>query len=105
MAKLQKERAQYANLADQARFEVQSVYAELVEGDRIVRLYEEKNLPVSKQYLQSARANYTAGKADFLRLIDAQRQLYAQREKYYQALANYHRRLVEMERVVGGGVF
>jgi outer membrane protein TolC len=102
MDKLQKERIQYANLADQARFEVQSAYAELVEGERIIHLYDEKILPVAKQYSQSARANYTAGKVDFLRLIDGQRQLYGQWEKYYQAQANYHRRLAEMERVVGG---
>jgi len=102
VAKLQKERAAYADLADQTRYEVQSAYAELVEGERILHLYDDKILPVAKQYSQSARANYTAGKVDFLRLIDAQRQLYSQWEKYYQALANYHRRLAEMQRVVGG---
>lgn len=102
MAKLQNQRAAYANLADQARFEVQSAYAELVESDRVLRLYDEKILPVAKQYVQSSRANYTAGKTDFLRLNDAQRQLYGQWEKYYQAQTDYHRRLAELTRAVGG---
>ncbi|MGA2797569.1 MAG: TolC family protein [Thermoguttaceae bacterium] len=101
-AKLEQERAQYANLADQARFEVQSAYAELVESDRLLRLYDEKILPVANLYVKSARANYTAGKTDFLRLVDAQRQLYGQWEKFYQAQTDYHRRLAEMCRAVGG---
>ena len=105
MAKLQKERAEYANMADQTRFEVQSAYAELLEGQRVLHLYDEKILPAAKQYTQSARANYTAGKTDFLRLIDAQRQLYGQWEKYYQTLTDYHRRLAELQRAVGGYSF
>ena len=31
-----------------------------------------------------------------------QRQVYAQRDAYYQAIAEYHRRLAELERAVGG---
>ncbi len=101
-AKLQNQRARYANLADQARFEVQSAYAELVESDRLLRLYDEKILPTAKQYVQSSRANYTAGKTDFLRLVDAQRQLYGQWEKFYQAQTDYHRRQAALTRAVGG---
>ena len=47
------------------------------------------------------QANYTAGKVDFLRLIDAERQFHAQREMYYAALADYQRRQAELERAVG----
>ena len=102
MAKLQNQRAEYANLADQARFEVQSAYAELVESDRLLRLYDEKTLPVANLYVQSSRANYTAGKTDFLRLSDAQRQLYGQWEKFYQAQTDYHRRQAALTRAIGG---
>jgi outer membrane protein, heavy metal efflux system len=105
MNRLQQRRAEYADMADQARYEVQSTYAELVENEQIVHLYDEKILTVAKQYAQSARANYSAGKVDFLRLIDAERQLYGQWEKYYQVLANYYRRLAAMERVIGGYTF
>ena len=38
----------------------------------------------------------TSSKLDFLRLIDAQRQLNAQQEMYYQAITDYHRRLAEL---------
>jgi outer membrane protein, heavy metal efflux system len=102
MAKLQNQRAEYANMADQARFEVQSAYAELVESERLLRIYNEKILPAANQYLESSRANYTAGKTDFLRLVDAQRQLYSQWEKFYQAQTDYHRRQAALTRAVGG---
>jgi outer membrane protein TolC len=104
-AKLQQRRAAYAKKADQARFEVQSSYAMLLESGQLLRLYAEKILPSAEDNIQSARTNYTAGKVDFLRLIEAQRQFYRQQERYYQALADYHRRLAEMYRVSGGYAF
>jgi outer membrane protein TolC len=68
----------------------------------VIRLYEEKILPATQRSAEAALANYTSGKIDFLRLIDSERQVYTQREMYYQAIAEYHRRLAELERVVGG---
>jgi outer membrane protein, heavy metal efflux system len=105
MAKLQQHRAAYAEKADRARYEVQSAYAMLVESRQLLCLYSEKILPATEDNIQSARTNYTAGKIDFLRLIEAQRQFYREKERYYEALSNYHRRLAEMNRVVGGDVF
>jgi cobalt-zinc-cadmium efflux system outer membrane protein len=71
------------------------------QSGRIVRIYEEKILPTAQRSLDSAQANYTSGKLDFLRLLDAERQLYAQRDMYYQAIASYYRRLAELDRAVG----
>ena len=72
-----------------------------MQSRQVVRLYEEQILPLSQRNIESAQANYTSGKLDFLRLLDAERQLYSQREMYYQAIAEYHRRLAELERAVG----
>jgi outer membrane protein, heavy metal efflux system len=104
-AKLQQHRAAYAEKADKARYEVQSSYAMLIESQQLLQLYGEKILPSAEENAQSARANYTAGKVDFLRLIEAQRQTYREQERYYLALSDYHRRLAEMNRVVGGYAF
>jgi outer membrane protein, heavy metal efflux system len=104
-AKLQQRRASYADKADRARYEVQTSYAMLLESRQMLRLYAEKILPTVEDNIQSARANYTAGKVDFLRLIDTARQLNRQKEQYYRALSDYHRRLAEMNRVVGGYAF
>jgi cobalt-zinc-cadmium efflux system outer membrane protein len=72
------------------------------QSQQVIRLYEEKILPATQRSVESAQSNYTSGSLDFLRLIDAQRQVDAQRTMYYQATAEYHRRLAELERVVGG---
>jgi len=82
-------------------FEVQSAWARATQGQRLIRLYEEKILPATQRSLDSALANYTSGKLDFLRLLDAERQVYLERDMYYQAIADYQRRLAELERAVG----
>ena len=93
--------AEYQNQLDQVRYEVQSGLDRATQSGRIVHLYEEKILPATQRSLDSALANYTSGKLDFLRLLDAERQLYAQREMYYKAIAEYHQRLADLERAVG----
>ena len=41
---------------------------------------------------------------DLLRLVEAQRQTLALREKHQMAIADFHRRMAELERAVGGDV-
>ncbi len=67
-------------------------------------MYQNKILPAAQENLQSARANYVAGKVDFLRLIEAQRQVYRQQDRVHETTANYHRRWAELMRAVGGSV-
>jgi outer membrane protein TolC len=100
-ASVQQRRWEYQNLLDGVRYEVQSAHARAEQARQVVALYWEKILPLSRRNVDSAQANYTAAKVDFLRLIDAQRQLNAQQEMYYQAIADYHRRLAELDRAVG----
>jgi cobalt-zinc-cadmium efflux system outer membrane protein len=94
-------RAEYQGLLDQVRYEVQTGHDRASQSQQVVRLYEETILPAAERSLQSAQANYAAGKIDFLRLLDAERQLNGQRDMYHQAIADYHRRLAELERAVG----
>ncbi len=95
-------RAEYQSLLDQVRYQVQSGLDRARQSGRIVHLYEDTILPAAQRSLESAQANYTTGTLDFLRLLDTERQLNAQREMYFQAVADYHRRLAELERAVGG---
>jgi outer membrane protein TolC len=97
-------RAEYQDRLDQVRYEVQAALERANQRQRVVRLFEDRILPAAQRSLESAQANYTAGKLDFLRLLDAERQLNTQREMYYQAIAEYHSRLAELERAVGGPV-
>jgi outer membrane protein TolC len=100
-ARVEQRRAEYQDRLDQARFEVQSAFDHLVQQRQVIRLYQERILPATERSLLSAQANYTAGKVDFLRLIDAQRQFHSQREKHIEALADYQRRWAVLEQAVG----
>jgi outer membrane protein TolC len=99
--RLQQRCAEYQNLLDQTRYEVQSAFERTIQSERAVRLFEEKILPAAQRNLDSALANYASGNLDFLRLLDAERQLNTQRDMYFQAIAEYHRRVAELARVVG----
>lgn len=102
--RLQQRRAEYQDRLDQVRFEVQSAVCRAAQSRQVIRLYEEKILPATQRSVESAQSNYTSGTLDFLRLIDAERQVYTQREMYYQAIAEYHRRLAELDRALGGSL-
>ena len=54
--------------------------------------------------MESARATYVAGGIDFLRLLEAYRQRLMLQEKRVEAIADYHRRLAELERTVAGPI-
>ena len=103
-AKVQQRRAEYQDRLDQVRLEVQSAVSRVTQSRQAIRLYEERILPAAQRSAESAQSNYTSGKLDFLRLIDAERQIYTQQTMYYGAITEYHRRLAELERVIGGSL-
>ena len=80
------------------QYEVQQAYAELNESEQALKLFTEKLIPISEQNVSAARSNYDVGKSSFLDLAIAQRQLIDMRNKYQEALAEYHRRVAAMER-------
>ncbi len=95
-------RAEYEAKLDEIHGDVTAAYQELEESRRVIEIFAKTILPVAEQSLESAQANYTANKIDFLRLIEAQRQVVTLREKREEAIADYHRRLAELERATGG---
>ena len=96
-----KMQADYDQAADNIRSEVQSAHARVRGSRRTVRLYESKILPAAQDNVAAARAGYEAGTVDFLRLVEAQRQIIELREKHQMAITEYHRRSAELERAVG----
>jgi cobalt-zinc-cadmium efflux system outer membrane protein len=100
--RLNQRRAEYRQRAADVQYEVQAAYEQVLEARLAVQIYSDKLLPAAEQNLDAARTNYDVGKITFLGLLSAQQQLVAQREQYQQALAAYHSRLAELERVVGG---
>ncbi len=102
--KLQQKRAEYEQRVDDIQREVEATHAEVVEMREVVKLYTSRSLVFAQRNVESARADYIAGRSDFLRLVTAQRQLLMLQEKHIEAVAGYVSRLADLERVVGGAV-
>ncbi len=101
MFRVNRMQAEYDAQVDRIRNEVQAAHARLEGSLETVRLYVDTILPNAQANVESANAGYIATKVDFLRLVEAQRQLIELQEKHQEALAEYHRRQAELERVVG----
>jgi outer membrane protein TolC len=99
--RLSQRRAEYEQRIDDINREVQTAYERFDESQKTVELYTTQILPAAKQNVDSAFAAYETSGGDFLRLVAAQRQLIVLQERYQEAIADYHRRRIELERVVG----
>jgi outer membrane protein TolC len=87
---------------DQVSFQVQEAYEQVLESEKIARLYEKTILPAARENVKTAQAAYTTGRTPFVTLIQAQRNLIELRDRSYASTADYFRRLATLERAVGG---
>jgi outer membrane protein TolC len=101
-ARIAQRRAELARETDKANLQVQQAYDQVRESERVVRRYEGRILPDAKLNVEAAQSAYVTGKIPFLTLVEAQRTLVSLRERYYEAVADYHRRLATLERAAGG---
>ena len=99
--RVHKMQAEYDQAVDTVRGDVQAAYARVRGSRRQVELFETKILPAAQDNLSAAQAGYEAGTVDFLRLVEAQRQVLDLREKYQMNVADFHRRVAELQRAVG----
>jgi outer membrane protein TolC len=93
-------RAEYQQRLSDIHFEVQSGYEQVEQARLAVELYDQKFLPAAERNVSAARSSYDVGRLQFSDLIQAQQQLVTLREKREEALADYHRRRAELERIV-----
>jgi outer membrane protein TolC len=103
-ARLAQREAELARQTDQVNFEVQQAAAQVRESERIVRLYEKSILPDAELNVKTARADYKTGQVPAISVIEAERTRLALRDRYYEAVADYHRRLAALERASGGSL-
>lgn len=82
--------------------EVQIAYDRTDESMHVFRLYQNKLLPLADENLEAAKADYQAGRGDFLTLISSEKNRMQTQLQTEQALADTHRHLAELERAVGG---
>lgn len=101
-ARIAQRRAELDRLTDQANFEVQQAFEQAQESERVVKLYEGEILPAARANVKAAESAYITGKIPFLSLIEAQRNVVMLQDRYYEAVAEYHRRLAALEHATGG---
>lgn len=99
--RLARRRAEYEQRVDDVNQQVQVAFERFGESQQTLGLYIAQILPAAQLNVQSALAAYESAGGDFLRLVAAQRQWIVLQERYREAIADYHRRRVELERVVG----
>jgi len=61
-------------------------------------------LPGARSAYDAAREGYRLGKFGFLDVLDAQRTLFGSKNQYLAALANYHKSVADVERLVGSAM-
>ena len=69
---------------------------------KLAKLYEESILPLAHQTLQVTQQAYTAGKTDFLKLLEAHRALLENETIYYEELWHYAEHWTLLELYAGG---
>lgn len=82
-------------------FLVRDLFLKVKTSETLIDLYQRGILAQAEQALDSARIAYTAGRADFFTLIDAEQRLRDARLASDLALADWAERRAELERIVG----
>jgi cobalt-zinc-cadmium efflux system outer membrane protein len=100
-AKIMQRRAELARLTDQVQLQVEEAYAQVVEAEKVVRLYEKTILPAAENNNNAARNAYIPGQIPLVSYLEAQRTFVGLRDRYYQGLADYFQRRAALERAVG----
>jgi cobalt-zinc-cadmium efflux system outer membrane protein len=101
-ARIAQLRAELADQVNQVNFQVQQAYAQVEQGKKAVRLYEKSVLRAAELNVKSTQVAYITAKVPFLTLIEAEREVINLRDRYYELIAEYYRRLAALERAVGG---
>ncbi len=98
-------RAQYeadaASMSDAARTQVVVAGKQLEEAEHVLQIFARRLLPVARDEVDAARAAFTASQAPFVSVVDAEKNLRGVELDQQMALANYDRRLAELDRALG----
>jgi cobalt-zinc-cadmium efflux system outer membrane protein len=79
-----------------------TVYATLTAAFTEVTTLKNTIVPGARQAFEATSEGYRQGKFSLLDVLDAQRTLFEARGQYIEALATYHKAVVEVERLIGG---
>lgn len=86
------------------RTEVARLYTRIERDRTQLALTVKAMLPQSRATLESAVANYQAGRAPFVAVLEAQALLFNSETTYHRALSDFAKALAELDEVVGSEV-
>jgi outer membrane protein, heavy metal efflux system len=81
--------------------EVESALARVQETEHEIHIIRERVVPATERALQAIRASYENNRADFLSLLNAERDLARARLDLYRAEATYLQNVADLDRAVG----
>ncbi len=90
-----------SRLEASARTQVYVSLKQLDESEHVLRLFEQRLLPVARDQIEAARAGFTASRNPFMAVIEAERNLRTTELDYQMARADCDRRHAELERALG----
>ena len=99
--RLNQRRAEFEQRSRDIQYEVVSAAQQVEESRKTVELFAQSLMPIAEQNVAAARSNYEVNKLSFIDLAQAQRQLVMIRERQFEAIVAYQRRVAELDRVVG----
>lgn len=88
------------SLRNRIAAEVAQAHVRVRAEERQVELHHQL-IPLARQTLESAVASYSAGRIDFLTVLDSERELLMHEMDLASHLAAYEQRVAELERAVG----
>ncbi len=101
-ARAGQQRATIDRLVAHIGFEVQAAYERAIAAQQSLEILRNRVVLAPQASFNTAKNSYMAGSLDFLRLVEAQRQLIMIRERTIEAEVEHHRQIAELERVIAG---
>lgn len=100
-AELMRARWQLNDRETQLLAELEQSRSHLLEKQALIELQQRRLLPLARQSLEAAIANYRAGQGSFLAVIDAHRQHLRSEDELQRARADYQKHWAQLERLAG----
>ncbi len=86
------------------RSELTRAYESLLAAQNEIKVLHDEVLPGARSSFDIANKGYELGRFSFLEMLDAQRTLFQNQVLYIRALANYHRLINEIERLIASPI-
>ncbi|MHC4399575.1 MAG: TolC family protein [Planctomycetota bacterium] len=102
--KTARSRHEYAATLDQIREEIETLYAQFVEHDQVLKILDSEIVPSAEKTLDLSLEAYGLGDLEFQQLIDSYEELLGQQIERYRRESLRRQAIASLERAVGSAV-